>query len=258
MHDLDRTQNQFETDPEGFETDQFEFHDEVWNETDPEAMDEADEIQLAAELLEVADEEELDQFLGKMFKGIGRGLGKLARGPLGNILKGIARKALPVLGGVAGTFFGGPAGTAIGSQLAGGAGKLFGLEVEGLSGEDQEFAVARRYVRLAGAAIRNAARASGGDPRAVARAALAAAARRYAPGLLVGVPVPSAGGCSCNQPAAGGGGEPADEFADEMAGGGAAGGMAAAGGAAGGGMTGGGRRSGRWVRRGNRIIILGV
>ena len=69
-------------------------------------------------------------------------------------------------------------GGAIGSKLAAAAGNLFGLELEGMSPEDQEFEVARRFVRFAGAAARNARRSR--NPRA----ALTAAARRFAPGFL--------------------------------------------------------------------------
>ncbi|HSR11927.1 MAG TPA: hypothetical protein VLS90_10840 [Thermodesulfobacteriota bacterium] len=45
-------------------------------------------------------------------------------------------------------------GAAIGSQAASWAGKVFGLEVEGLSPEDQEFKVSKPFVRFAAAARR--------------------------------------------------------------------------------------------------------
>ena len=80
-----------------------------------------------------------------------------------------------------GNYFGGPAGGAIGGKLASAVGRIFGLELEGMSGEDQEFEVARRFVRLAASAAQKAA---------AARSAVAAAARRHAPGLLS----PSVGG----------------------------------------------------------------
>jgi hypothetical protein len=80
--------------------------------------------------------------------------------------------------------FGGPLGGALGSKLASGAGQIFGLEVEGLSGEDQEFEVARRFVRLASSAAAQAARVNPANPRAAVRAAIQQAARRHAPGLL--------------------------------------------------------------------------
>jgi hypothetical protein len=53
---------------------------EVYGEVGFESLlSEAEELELAAELLEVSSEEEMDQFLGKLFKGIGRGLKKVGR-----------------------------------------------------------------------------------------------------------------------------------------------------------------------------------
>jgi hypothetical protein len=152
-------------------------------------FDEADEMDLAARLLEVTDEGELDQFLGDLFKRVGRVVGQFVRSPvgqaLGGILKNAARKALPIAGRALGTYFAGPAGGPAGATIASQAGKLFGLELEGLSPEDQEFEVARQFVRFAGAAAKNAAQAEPQvPPQAAARAALVAAARQHAPGLL--------------------------------------------------------------------------
>lgn len=181
MHGLGPTANPFQSGRAPLESDSFEFQDEF----EPESpFDEAQEMELAADLLEVTDEAGLDQFLGRVFRKIGGGLRGVVAGPLGGILKGIAKKALPVLGG-------GPAGGALGSRLAAGAGKLFGLELEGLSPEDQEFEVARRFARLAGASARRAARTPPTiPPLRAARRAVGAAARRHAPGLLGALPVP--------------------------------------------------------------------
>jgi hypothetical protein len=66
------------------------------------------------------------------------------------------------------------------------AGNLFELELEGLSQEDREFEAAKQFVRFASEAVKNAASAPGGNPVAIARSALAAAAQRHAPGLLNG------------------------------------------------------------------------
>ena len=65
------------------------------------------------------------------------------------------------------------------------AARIFGLELEGLSPEDKEFALARQFVRFANAAAR-AAGTPGAHGSAAAGQALALAARRYAPGLLAG------------------------------------------------------------------------
>ena len=108
----------------------------------------------------------------------------------------------------------------MGAALGNAAANMFEVNLEGMSQEDQEFDVARRFVRLAGDAAANAANAgaSGVTPSG-ARSALIEAARTHAPGLARAL-------------ASGGNG------------------MAAAGGAAG--------RTGRWIRRGRHIIVLGA
>jgi hypothetical protein len=145
--------------------------------------------ELAAELLEVRSDQELDHFFGDLFKKVAGGVGKVIQSPvgqaLGGILKTVAKKALPIAGGALGTFVGGPVGGMIGSKLADAAGNAFGLEYEGLSPEDRDFEVARRYVRFATHAAKNAAHAHPRlDPTAVAKAAVVEAAKKYAPGLL--------------------------------------------------------------------------
>jgi len=148
-------------------------------------LSEAQEMELAAELLSVTNEAELEQFLG----GLISGAKKLFKSPvgraLGGVLKGVAKKALPMVGGALGSMVAPGIGTAIGSSLGSAAGNLFGLELEGLSNEDREFEVARRVVRLASSATRHAATAPAHvPPMTVARRSVAMAARRHAPGLL--------------------------------------------------------------------------
>lgn len=148
---------------------------------------EAEEMELAAELLTVQNEAQLDMFLGKIFKKVG-GFFKSEPGrALGGALKGIAKKALPVLGGVAGNFLLPGVGGAIGSGVASAAGGALGLELEGLSYEDQEFEIAKQIVRLGGEAASNLAQtAQTAPPVQAAQAALAAAAQKFAPGLVGG------------------------------------------------------------------------
>ena len=160
-------------------------------------LNEADEMELASELLEVTNEQELDQFFGKFFSKIGRGIKKVGRGivrvvrsPIGRVLggalKAIARKALPVVGGV----FGGP----VGAMAASSAGKMFGLELEGLSEEDRDFEIARQYVRFATVATLGVGRTPPGTPPRVAvQQAIDSAARKYAPGLVGATIRPAAG-----------------------------------------------------------------
>jgi uncharacterized protein (DUF697 family) len=161
------------------------------------------ELELAAELLAVTDEQELDQFLGNLIRQVGRKLGSIVRSPLGGAvgraLKGVIGKALPLAGGALGTFVGGPLGASIGSSLASMAGQALGLELEGLSPEDRELEAAKRFVRFASEAVQNALSAPpSNDPAAAAQAALVMAARNTAPGLLP-FAIPAA--ANANEPA---------------------------------------------------------
>ena len=198
-----------------------------------QAFDEVQEMELAGALLEVSTEEEMDRFLGNLFRRASRAVGAVVRSPvgqaLGGLLKNAARQALPIVGGAIGSAIGGSSGGTMGSQIATKAGQIFGLELEGLSQEDQEYEAARRFVRLAGSAAANAARIPAtANPAAAAQSAFSAAARRHAPGLLRrrrgGALV--AGGSSI---AADGTQTPADE---------------------------GQPRHGRWVRRGRQVVIV--
>jgi hypothetical protein len=225
MHDIDRTQLESEVD--ALESDQFEYMDEsdLSGTAEMESpFDEAEEMELAAELLSIQSEAELDQFIGKLVKGAFRGIrkvgsavGRIAK-PLGGILKGVAKTALPFVGGALGSFIPIPGvGTAVGTALGSAVSKALEAELEGMDPEDQEFEMARRFVRLAGAAAKQVAMAQPGvDPQAAARTAVMTAARQHVPGLQS----PAAG------PRTGAGTAPS--------------------------------RSGRWIRRGRKIVLLGV
>jgi hypothetical protein len=216
MHDIGRTQLEtsweaqrygngeyagYEAEHEGYEAENgYETGFEYGYGTAPESyggstgegpFSEAEEMELAAELLGVSNEAELDQFLGNVFRRAVSGLGAVIRSPVGQVLggtlKNIARQALPVAGAALGNLIVPGAGGLVGGKLASAAGRMFGLELEGLSPEDQEFEVARRYVRLAGEAARQAAMAPPqAPPQAVVQRAIAAAAQQYAPGLVAG------------------------------------------------------------------------
>ena len=242
MHDLDRTFNEFES---GFDPNPGRFEMEFWQgETAPRqaVFDEMDEMELAASLLEVGSDQEMEQFLGALFSKAAGAIGSFVRGPvgqaIGGVLKNVARTALPVAGAALGNLIAPGAGGAIGSKLASAAGQALGLELEGMSPQDQEFEVARRIVRLTGEAARQAAQIPPTVPPVrAARSALVSAAQQVAPALAGVIAQAAAGG------AAQGNGRPAAA--------GLAGGMAGAGRSAGG-------QTGRWVRRGNRILLLGV
>src|SRR5687768_4080357 len=160
----------------------FESEGEYYQES---PFNETEEMELAAELLTVQSEDELEQFLGKLIKKAGGFLKSGVGRQLTGALRGIAKKALPALGAAAGNFLLPGVGGAIGGKLASAAGGMFGLELEGLSYEDQEFEIAKQVVRLGGAAATNAAQAPPSvPPDKQAQAALTTAAQQFAPGLL--------------------------------------------------------------------------
>jgi len=226
MHDIDRTQLEYSHEANPFQQEEFEFQ-EFESGIMSEEISEQEEIQLAHELLAVNNEQELEQFLGSFIKRAVSTVGQIARSPvgqaIGGVLKGVAKKALPMAGAALGGYVGGPLGAKIGAGLANAAGKAIGLEQETF-GENEElkFAGARQFVRIASNTARQAAAAAatGADPRAAAQAAAIAAARRFAPGLI------------------GGGMGPGAMMGSPVAGPGSV--------------------SGRWLRRGRRIVLYGV
>lgn len=196
MHNIDRTtneyefNNEFEYEGEGEFEFEFEGEGEGEFEFEGELEGEALELELATELLEVSNEYELDQFLGKMFRKIGRGVSSFAKSPVGKGLlgglKSLAKKALPIAGGALGNLVAPGIGGMVGNKLGSFASSMFELELEGLSHEDREFEVARRFVRFASDATRRAASAAaaGTPPKAAVGNALRQAAYNHAPGLL--------------------------------------------------------------------------
>jgi hypothetical protein len=220
MHDIDRIQLELESD--GFEfPEEFEFPEAMEGEN---LFDEAEEMELAAELLSISNEAELDQFLGNLISKAGQAVGKFVKSPtgraLGGILKGVAKKALPAVGGALGSLIPVPGvGTAVGTALGTAVSKALEVELEGMEPEDQEFEAARRFVRIAGDATKRAAQAPPrANPAAAAQTAVMAAARQHAP-MVSSTPMPMTGAS---------------------------------------GATSGASHSGRWIRRGRKIILFGV
>lgn len=168
---------------ETFGSEVFEREAERAAQAEAPALDEASEFALAAELLAVRNDAALQRFLTHL---IARAGGARVRAtPLGQALLGLLRRAalpvlLPLRGSVA--LAGAPGSGGNHAGLARAA-QIFGLELEGLSPEDKEFALARQFVRFAGNAAAAAARRQGA-PQAVAAAAVSDAARADAPGLL--------------------------------------------------------------------------
>jgi uncharacterized protein (DUF697 family) len=175
-------------------------------------LSEADEVELAMELMAVSSEAEMEQFLGKVFKKVWGGIKKVAK-PLGGVLKSVAKKALPFVGSALGSFIPIPGvGTAIGGALGSAVSKALEVELGELQSEEAEFEMAKRFVRIAATAAQQAGSApSTANPASVATKAVVNAARQHIPGADL---------------------------------------RALAAGTA--------RHSGRWVRRGADIVVVGV
>jgi hypothetical protein len=212
-------------------------------------LSEAEEMELAMELLGVSNEDEMEQFLGKMFRGIGRGLKKVGRfvgrkvlPKIGGVLKGLAKKALPFVGGALGSLIPIPGvGTALGSALGSAVSKALEMEFGELESEEAELEVARRVVRIAATAAQKASGAPPeANPDAVVRNALLAAVRAHVPTFAANEAELMAEAEA--EMAYEGEGEYEDEGEYEGEGEGEVGAAS----------------SGRWMRRGRQIVLHGV
>lgn len=199
MHDIDQvaleessTAPSFEQEDENF----LEFYNEYEDEEETEEEDEDEEIgetaelELAEQFLEITSEQELEHFIADVVRSAAQGRSDFTRTregrQIGGILKQAAGRVLPAVGRPADLPDPHPRPEPQGgNSLSAVAKRCFGLELEGISPEDQEFEVARRFVRFARDAIRNCLRRAGTGPAGqVTRQATTAAARRWAPGLL--------------------------------------------------------------------------
>lgn len=187
-------------------------------------LSEQQEIQLAAELMEVTTEAEFEQFIG----GFLRNARKFFRKGFGKTLGGLLKNFGPALAGLLPV-----PGLATAVNLAT---KLFEVQSEGVDRHEFEFEIARRFVRLASTAVQNAALDQRPvSPEQQAKDALLAAAEIHAPGLAR-YPQLIARPAAWHWPA-----QPGPAFADGQP-----------------------RprppraRSGRWVRYNNSIVILGL
>jgi hypothetical protein len=203
----------------GGELESFEFSGETF---ETGVFNEQQETELAAELLEVmGNEQEMDRFLGDLISKAGRAAGAFISSPTGQALGGLLKSAARKALPMAGQAIGGYFGGPTGAQIGGQLGTAAGGLFE-LEQEDRELDGAKSFVRLAADAVKNIAAApQGANPRAAASAALAQAAKIHVPGLLAP---------------------------------GAADATAATGAAASVGRS----RTGRWIRRGSKIVLLGV
>jgi hypothetical protein len=183
---------------------------------------EAEEMELAMELLAATGEAELEQFLGKLFKKAWQGIKTIGS----KVLRPLVKTVLPIAATAAGTFFGGPAGGAIAGKLGSLVSKALEAETAGAMPEDRDLEKCRQFVRMAGTAARAAALAPpAANPVAVAQKVLAQEAQRKLTASALGAaPAASKRPCRCGQP-----------------------GNCTCGQAG---------QSGRWIRRGRNIVII--
>jgi hypothetical protein len=142
-------------------------------------LHETEELELASELLEVNGEDERGRFVSRLIARFSGGESD-RRTPARLLMRRLARAArrvLPAAGRLGGT------GPGAGPRAR--AGRVFGVELEGLSPEDQELELARRFVRFVQEAVQQAERAGHRTtPGPAARAGFRRAAQTLAPGLL--------------------------------------------------------------------------
>jgi peptidoglycan hydrolase-like protein with peptidoglycan-binding domain len=158
-------------------------------------LNEAEELELALELMGVSNEAEMEQFLGSLFKGAMKGIKKIGSvvGKVAGPLKGIIKTALPIVAPMVGSIVPG-VGTALGGVLGNVVSQALELEGE-MEQEEANFEKARRLVRIAATAARDSAQALGnGDPTVVVNQAVIGAARRHLPGVDVTILERAAGG----------------------------------------------------------------
>jgi hypothetical protein len=181
-------------------------------------ISEEEQMDIAADLMELEEEEEFENFLGDLVSRGAQAVGKFIDSPTGQAvagaLKDAAKQLLPVAGQAVGQYLGGPTGGQIGGAL--GTAAASQLEAEA---EEQEWEAANVFVRVAVDAVNNAANTpAGAHPQAVAQNAVAEAVRRHAPHLAHAFSHRRRDSTSAHLR----------------------------------------RRSGRWARRGREIILYGV
>ena len=164
-------------------------------------LSEAQEMELASQFLEIGSEAELEQFLGDLFQRAKAAAGD-AYAAAGRAYNSdlVQKQVIPALKSVARAYAPGAAGMGAERILPGSgrwveagtkqlADQWLKEELEGLSGEDREFEIARRYIRFAIDALQRALQAPPRVPQPVAaKVAVGEAARIHAPGLVPYVP----------------------------------------------------------------------
>lgn len=202
-----------------YSNEQFEFGENEWS---PEGtFNESEELELASELLSVNSEAELDRFLGDLVSKATKAVGSFVRSPIGQAVGGVLKGVAKKALPMAGTAIGTYFGGPLGAKIGSGLANAASnaLGLEAeMSNEDREFEGAKQFVRIA---AQTAAKAANAPPGADPRAVAQQAAMAAA---MQHAPGLLAGGAPAVQQA----------------------GMA------------GGARHGRWLRRGNKIVLYGV
>ena len=173
------------------------------------------ELETAYELLEVSNEAELNQFVGNlMSRAVGAAktaatnfVASPAGKTVGQYLVNFGKNTLPQLAGQYGAQAGGALGERLGSYgekagqwagklagskagnwIASNAQRIFNLELESLSPENQELEIARSFVRFANDLTRKASQVVRNNPNItltnLSKQVLTTSAQQYAPGLL--------------------------------------------------------------------------
>lgn len=187
---------------------EMEFEDEVDDENGfSDEVADTDAQELALELLQVQDEDELDEFLGSLVKSAARAGGRFLRSGVGQKLvgaaKNLAKRHLPSVAANIGGHFAGDVGRRIG-------GKVGSFAASQLEVDDSELEAAKTLVKAVVNAGKTAASADATTPAAlVAKSALTQALKQQ-------------------------------------------------GGIGGAGASGAKHSRGQWIRRGTRIVLLGV
>ena len=237
MHDIDRTQMEYSPELSSFEGEYDEFAEQEWSGEDEgegegygetygeTVLNEADETELASELLEVTNEAELDQFLGKLLRRaarvrrLGRALadrasgrrcaqGRGEEGPAAGRRRARRRRSVARSAPRSAAAWPRPPAAPSASKA-----KRWNRKTASSKARST-------FVRLGADTVKQAAATPpGADPRAAAQNAAIAAASKHAPGLLGG---------------AAGATRPGAMFAPGRG------------------------RGGRWLRRGTKIVLYGV
>jgi hypothetical protein len=188
MHDLDRQQL------ERYEQEGFVGEYPIGEVT------EVQEMELAAQFLELTGEAELEEFLRDLWRSVKAATGDAARSAYNsdlsqNTVIPALMKAAPIVARVAANVVEPGSGAAAADRTTVLADRAKVLadqwlrqELEGLSGEDREFEIARRYIRFAIDALQRALQAPRVQQQVAAEVAVSEAAREHLPGLVPLVP----------------------------------------------------------------------